>query len=97
MIRRRISPTKRSVVEYLVSFDRIINSKVCSDEDDVPTEVVKFLEYFAQVIEDENVPEIFSCYDQAFPEYTDRSVLSIFLMEMMDSDSSANVCGQMRV
>lgn len=41
-------------------------------EDEVPTEVHDFLTYFARMIDEENVPEIYSLYDQAFPELTEK-------------------------
>ncbi|CAI5441908.1 unnamed protein product [Caenorhabditis angaria] len=42
------------------------------DEDGVPNEVADYLAYFARMIEEQNVPEILTLYDQAFPDLTER-------------------------
>ena len=43
-------------------------------DDPVPHEVQDYLVYFSRMIEEENVGEILSLYDQAFPELTERFV-----------------------
>lgn len=42
------------------------------DEDGVPTEVADYLDYFAQMIEKKDVPEIHNLYEQHFPDLTER-------------------------
>lgn len=42
------------------------------EEDGVPNDVADYLVYFARMIDEQNVPEILTLYDQAFPDLTER-------------------------
>ncbi|CAL2034972.1 unnamed protein product [Caenorhabditis brenneri] len=42
------------------------------DEEGVPNEVADYLVYFSRMIDEQNVPEILTLYDQAFPDLTER-------------------------
>ncbi|KAK6025071.1 hypothetical protein OSTOST_09039, partial [Ostertagia ostertagi] len=48
------------------------------DEDGVPTEVADYLDYFAQMIEKKDVPEIHNLYEQHFPDLTERLFIILY-------------------
>ncbi|CAO4368078.1 unnamed protein product [Caenorhabditis nigoni] len=52
--------------------DRRRTNTFSSEEDGVPNEVADYLVYFSRMIDEQNVPEILTLYDQAFPDLTER-------------------------
>ncbi|CAI4229731.1 unnamed protein product [Auanema sp. JU1783] len=61
-----------------------------TDDDGLPQEVVEYLLYFNKMVEEENVPEIHTLYEQAFPDLTER-----FFRERMwpDEHTVENIIG----